>query len=151
MTMRTRWLAVFAALMIVAGIGDWFVAPLLERRADLEDEVRRAESTYRLVRDALPDLTANGGATAPASDGTLAERIESSIRRFGVSERVGRIAPVEGRVEVSVEAIPFERLLAWLTYCETELGLAATTLRLSRGRAPGQVTGTLSFGDGNGS
>jgi general secretion pathway protein M len=137
---RERWILI-AGVVVVVGVALWagVLRPLRTQSASLQAAV---ESKQRL----LLDLGRVGGASAartPSTE-TLVVVVDSTAQAHGL--RITRSRPNgPSGVEVTLQAVPFDVLVAWLMTLHGNYAVDVESAQLSTARQQGLVNGQVSL------
>ncbi len=141
---RERWI-VIAGVVVVIGVALWagVLRPLRVQSSTLQAAV---ESKQRLLVD-LGRVGASGpprptGTQAP--DQTLFVVVDSTAQAHGL--RIARSRPSgPSGVEVTLQAVPFDVLVAWLMTLHGTYAVDVESAQLSTARQQGLVNGQVSL------
>jgi len=134
-------LAAAAAALALASLWAYVWIPLAADRARLADALPRLRAAAReLARDAAEverlraAVRARGAVTAPAG------AIEETLKGAGLGDGYAGVAALgDGRVQVSLRAVPFDALVRALAQLTEAHGLAVESIALKASGEPGKV------------
>jgi general secretion pathway protein M len=132
-----------AVLVIAAGLWDQVWVPLDAQRSALKAEVRHAREVHAWVSDALPSLRSTQETAVAPRGQNVAQAIQASVRRFGLSSAIARIEPRDNTVRINIEDARFDATMTWLSVLETDLGLRIAAVRFAPGSDDGFVSGSV--------
>ncbi len=140
---RERWILI-AGIVVVIGVALWagVLRPLRAQSATLQAAV---ESKQRL----LVDLGRVGAASTARASGTqppetLVVVVDSTAQAHGL--RITRSRPNgPSGVEVTLQAVPFDVLVAWLMTLHGTYAVDVESAQLSTARQQGLVNGQVSL------
>ena len=141
---RERWILI-AGVVVTIGVVLWagVLRPLRAQSATLQAAV---ESKQRLLVD-LGRLGASSPAARPGaqpSDQTLVVVVDSTAQAHGL--RITRSRPNgPSGVEVTLQAVPFDVLVAWLMTLHGTYAVDVESAQLSTARQQGLVNGQVSL------
>jgi general secretion pathway protein M len=141
---RERWILI-AGIVVVIGVVLWagVLRPLRTQSALLQAAV---ESKQRLLLD-LGRLGTASTARAPGAQGaeqTLVVVVDSTAQAHGL--RITRSRPNgPSGVEVTLQAVPFDVLVAWLMTLHGTYTVDVESAQLSTARQQGLVNGQVSL------
>ena len=141
---RERWV-VIAGVVVVLGIALWagVLRPLRAQSVTLQASVA---SKQRLLLD-LGRLGATSATRAPGTqppDQTLVVVVDSTAQSHGL--RIVRSRPNgPSGVEVTLQAVPFDVLVAWLMTLHGTYAVDVDSAQLSTARQQGLVNGQVSL------
>ncbi len=141
---RERWILI-AGIVVTIGVVLWagVLRPLRAQSASLQAAV---ESKQRLLLD-LGRLGASAPARPPGTqspDQTLVVVVDSTAQAHGL--RITRSRPNgPSGVEVTLQAVPFDVLVAWLMTLHGTYAVDVESAQLSTARQQGLVNGQVSL------
>lgn len=127
--------------------------PLVKSRDSLRTQVAGAEADVVWMRGARAELATqrNAGSATPfdRAGRSLLALADASAREAGLGGTLKRVEPVgEGRVNVWLEAAPFDPVTAWLEALAAQYGVTVDELSVDRtGGGPGLVNARVTLLD----
>lgn len=131
---------IVAVLVLVLAI----VLPLQRSVGAGAQRIERKRNDLAWLRAVAPQLGAGAAnATEPLHD-SLVVLIDRSARQSGLEKSlVGSHPNGDGTLDVSLEQVPFDSLIAWLSQLRARYGVQAQTANVDVGSTPGVVNATL--------
>ncbi len=119
------------------GIGLFYSAiwqPIHQARADSELKAKAAVEQLSWLQSRLPLLAQD---SAAASSGSLNDIVAQTAPQFQI--KVSRMQPQNEQLQLSLEDVPFEQLLRWLTELQSKHGVQLLQLDIAVSEVPGTV------------
>ncbi|MGP6086816.1 type II secretion system protein GspM [Antarctobacter jejuensis] len=141
LTGRERALLLLMALVLLAGLAAGLLWPLADRRAAAEAALAeaRALETWVAARSEEAALLRAASGPGPAAPIGLAA-VQRSLAQAGLSDSVETLSAFRGDgIEMRLEAVSFDRLIAWLTQVQPVWGYGFAGFRIEKGPEPGLV------------
>ncbi len=132
---REQQLVKIAGVFI--SIGLFYAAiwqPIHQARSDSELKAKAAAEQLSWLQSRLPLLTQN---SAVASSGSINDIVAQTAPQFKI--KVSRMQPQNDQLQLSLEDVPFEQLLRWLTELQTKHGVQLLQLDIAVSEVPGTV------------
>ncbi|MEC9342006.1 MAG: type II secretion system protein GspM [Pseudomonadota bacterium] len=130
--------AIFAVLVYL-----FWLEPLHQRLASARLEAAAQRDLETLVARAAQARASGSLGDGPRDQRSLLALIDASSREAGVAQAVRRIQPADAdSVQVRLDAVPFDRAIAWVVDLDQRPGLAIAELT-ARKNGPG--TADISF------
>lgn len=154
--MKTRWQnlsardrhAIVAGGVVVAITLLWSLAlaPLLESRSALREEMAVNAEALLWMRPAAAQLNAFGARSQSAADRRpLLVRVDASVRSSGLGASVSGIEPVDPhRVRMQFSGADFDVLIQWLAQSSAD-GLRIEALSVQRASGAGRIDARVSM------
>jgi type II secretory pathway component PulM len=138
--------AVLAPLLVIFGV----LLPLRDRIAALEKRVDGMRVQVAAMRDMQARISRSGGQVTAVSPlpADIVSRLRDSLAAHG--DFRGTLARNDRGVELLIEHVRFDALLAWLSATARRDGLVASELRVAGTGDPGIVAGRLQLSQGGG-
>ena len=141
---RERWIvAIGAAAAVVIIVWGFVVQPLRAETARLRTSV---DAKQRLLIDVSRIEGQTPSSVVSNREGagqTLVVIIDNTARSHGLNPRTRANGP--SGVDVSLQAVPFDSLVAWLLVLHGTYGIDVDTASFSPGREAGVVNGQLTL------
>lgn len=122
---------------VCISIGLFYAAiwqPIHQARSDSEIKAKAAAEQLSWLQSRLPLLTQN---SAVASSGSINDIVAQTAPQFKI--KVSRMQPQNDQLQLSLEDVPFEQLLRWLTELQTKHGVQLLQLDIAVSEVPGTV------------
>lgn len=138
---RERLLLALMLLVAAVGLGAGLLWPLAERRAAAETALAEARAlelwvAARSEEAAMLRAAAGPGPVAPIG---LAA-VQRSLEQARLIDSVETLSAFRGDgIELRLDAVGFDRLIAWVTQVEPVWGYRFASFRIERGPEPGLV------------
>ena len=119
------------------GLGLFYVAiwqPIHQAKIDSELKAKAAAEQLSWLQSRLPLLTQN---SAVASSGSINDIVAQTAPQFKI--KVSRMQPQNDQLQLSLEDVPFEQLLRWLTELLSKHGVQLLQLDIAVSEVPGTV------------
>lgn len=150
LSLRERGVVAGGALLTLALlVYVLFWEPFQTERHRLQRSVAELRADLAWMRQAAQEVRRLDGARAgvadPAADGrSLLTLVDQTARAAGLGGALRRVAP-QGvdQLSVQLDAVEFERLIAWLGELERDHFIAIVTLSVDRTSAAGRVNARL--------
>lgn len=145
LAVRERWIvAVGAAVAVAIILWGFVVRPLRAEVATLRAAV---DTKQRLLIDVARVEAERPGTAVTGRQGsnqTLYVIIDNTASSYGLGRPSARANGPSG-VDVTLQGVPFDALMAWLVALQRTYGIDVETISLRVGRAPGLVNGQVSL------
>ncbi len=141
LTGRERVLLLLMSLVLLAGLAAGFLWPLADRRVQAEAALAeaRALETWVAARSEEAALLRAASGPGPVAPIGLAA-VQRSLEQAGLSERIETLSAFRGDgIEMRLEAVSFDRMIAWLTQVQPVWGYRFAAFRIEKGPEPGLV------------
>jgi general secretion pathway protein M len=141
---RERWIllggAVAAVLLIIMAV----VLPLQHRVTATEERVERKRDDLVWLRSVAPQLAGLQSSAPPALHESLVVLIDRTARESGLAKSlVGSQPSGDGGLNVRLEKMPFDSLVAWLSQLRERYGVRVDSATIDAANEAGTVTATL--------
>ncbi|MBM1635195.1 type II secretion system protein M [Sulfitobacter mediterraneus] len=144
LTVRERVLMIGgAALLLVPAAWFYLWQPIAEMQGTQEARIARYLALIDLARDA--ELAPLAQTKTEARSTPLAQRVTQSSETAGIP--LARLDPDGRRLRVTVAEAPYADLIAWIAALETQSGVRALSVEVSRLTAPGTVSLRITLED----
>lgn len=146
---RDQRVLLFGSLALTAILG-WLLLwePLQLKREQLRADNAQLQADLSWMQQVAPEVRRRAAGSGRASvqrpsAGSILSLVEVSASAAGLREQLERIQPEGQGSRLWLEAVAFDRLMAWLAELEQRNALQVTQLAFDRGSEPGQVSARL--------
>jgi general secretion pathway protein M len=141
---RERWMvlggAVVALILLILAI----VMPLQTRVSATEARVEKKRDDLVWLRSMTPQLSALQVSRPPALTESLVVLVDRTARESGIGRSlVGSQPSGDGGLNVRLEKMPFDSLVAWLAQLNERYGVRVDSATVDAANEAGTVTATL--------
>ncbi len=146
-SLREKAIVVIGVLLLCGLMLHAFVIePYQMRMASMKEELQQQSSDLTWMRSVVSRLPRGDIEQADAQiNGSLANFIDQSVRRQGLSEQLSQMTPIgSDEVRMRYSAVDFNRLVAFIAQI-TASGLEVKDIRISAGDNPGVVDSSIVF------
>ncbi len=147
---RERLMLGSAGIFLVAsGVYFFVISPFTERFDKLRDAVPEKRQELAWMQEAAMEVRAlqrGGQSKAHKSGGSVMTIIDKTAKRLGLGKQLKRIEP-DGQdgAKVWLEDVPHDDVMRWLHSLKAKYGVAAASLSLEAGEAPGRIKARLTL------
>lgn len=145
LTGRERALLLLMALVLLAGLAAGLLWPLADRRAAAETALTEARALEAWVDARSQEAALVRAASGPGPVAPIGlAAVQRSLEQAGLSDRIETLSAYRGDgIEMRLEAVGFDRLIAWLTQVQPVWGYRFATFRIEKGPEPGLVNARI--------
>lgn len=154
--MKAWWLALqererrvlLAAAALLIGLAWWslLLQPLTAARESTRAAVARLQAANANAAHQVDAILVARNLAAPRAVQSLFALVDSSARSAGLMSAQTRVEPLgEDRVRVTMDAVSFNQLTAWLEQLDRDEGVDIAEWSVDRGLAPGVVNAAMTL------
>jgi general secretion pathway protein M len=141
---RERWMvgggAVLGSILLILAI----VLPLQSRVSAAQTRIEKKRDDLIWLRSMSPQLAALQTARPPALTESLVVLIDRTARESGIGKSLVNSQPSgDGGLNVRLEKMPFDSLIAWLAQLNERYGVRVDSATVDAAGENGTVTATL--------
>ncbi|WP_427981036.1 type II secretion system protein GspM [Agarivorans sp.] len=135
---REQNLVSIAALLVAIGLLYWGLwLPLSNANQQAQQRLLNQQQTLQWAQQQGSLLIASGGNTQVDTQVNVSQAVSSSARQQRIT--ISRIQPQGEEVELWIESVPFNQLMAWLKMLSQHYGIIVQHVDLSEGKQQGIV------------